>query len=162
MKHSDKPLSIKQRQYLTVTLAHKGFRRTGAEGTDETFNEWRHRQALEATKTDTRPGVTISEAKQSDFDALHLHFKTLAGEATLEDAGDDANERTQLMHSIEELRQALGYSEQYLAGICRKIIHSSQWQTAADGRKIQAALRYAVGRKKKAEKAANSKEEVAA
>lgn len=149
IKHEYRPLTTKQRQYLTMRLAHKGFRRTGANESDETFDQWRHREAMEATKNANSEGVTISTAQQKHFNALKLHFAKLAGIATLEDAGDEAQELRQVTHSISVLCKELGYESGYLKGICKNILHDITWHTAADGRKIQAALRYAKTRKKK-------------
>lgn len=157
-KHENdrKPLSPAQKKLLGFTLGYKGYVRTGASQTDESFEDWRHRQAREATQLmdpQTReiiePGVTISTATRGDFDALFLHFKKLAGEAKLEDAADDANECRQLAHSIAVLQRELGMTDAYLTAIIKKIAGEKTWTQVEHGRAVRDALRYHRDRQQK-------------
>lgn len=147
VRHMLRPLTPKQRKLIAVTLGLKAYRRLG---TDEPFDDWRRREAREATQRRhpatgeiTDPGVTISEAMQMHFDALFLHFKTLAGEASLEDAAPDAQELRQLTQSIGTLQRELGISDAYLGGIIKNITGGARtWSTPEHGRAVRNALRY--------------------
>ena len=146
VRRNARPLSPKQRTYLTQ-LALRGWKRTGASA-EEKFDDWRRRNAMKATELKNEAGeivqgVTISTALKSDFDSLHLHFKTLAGEASLDDAADHANELRQLHHSISKLQRSLGLTDAYLAGIVKNITRGAyHWTTPQQGRAVLNALRY--------------------
>lgn len=139
-----KLLTAKQRTYL-ATLAREGWKRTGA-GDDESFDDWRHRQCADCLN-DT--SASLSTATAAQFDALLLHFKILAGKATLEDTAENANELRQLAHAIFITAKEAGVTEGYVAGICKRMFHRSTWSGAEEGRKVLNALRYHRDRVKK-------------
>lgn len=143
-----KPLTPAQRKLLGFTLARKAWERLGI---DESFDDWRRREAREATRHLTPDdGVTISEAMQFHFDVLFTHFKMLAGEATLADGQDDAQAMRQLSHSISVLQRQLGFSDAYLGGMIKRLTHGQRtWTTLNEGTKLLNALRYAAQRQAK-------------
>lgn len=151
MKNTNaKPLTPAQKKLLGFTLAYKGYVRTGASQTDESFEDWRHRQAREATQViDPKTGeivdvgCTISTAHRSDFDTLFLHFKKLAGEAKLEDAAENANECRQLAHAIAVLQRELALTNEYVGAIIQRITGGAKtWTKPEHGRAVRDALRY--------------------
>lgn len=63
--------------------------------------------------------------------------------------GPENDVRT-VTHEIAVKARALGFGERYLAGICRNMFGGREsWQTAAEGRKVLAALDYAARLAKK-------------
>jgi hypothetical protein len=129
-----KPLTPKQKAFL-ASLAREGWNRLhGTRAIDEDFDTWRRREAVGVC------GVSISQAKSRDFDALHAHFLTMAGkvERAFKAASNELpNDLRNVLHCIEVERKTCGVAPGYVSGICRRMYgHDSP----ADAREAKAVL----------------------
>lgn len=125
---------------------------------DESADDWRRREAREATK-DLDPqghGWKISEAPAHAFDALKAHFEVLSGKSreALDTLTGPSNDTRQLTHLIDVQTKACGVTAGYVQGICKRMFGGrTTWQTAHEGKAVLAALKQAARRKRQSAEA---------
>lgn len=110
------PLSSKQKSTIAI-VARKAYDQQ-SKFTDEPFDAWRAREAVEAC------GKRISESTNGDFNKLLSHFENLAGNSrgALNAAmRADTEEHRQIMHAICQMCYAAGKGPGYAETIFARV-----------------------------------------
>ncbi len=135
-----RPLSPKQRGYLSQLAKQAHAKLSSAGAIDEDFTAWRHAEARKATD-----GSTISEASRADFDALEQHFLALAGQSrkAYDRATGPDNDMRNMAHNIATAARQAGVSDAYIAAICRRMSGGTRdtWRDLKQGEAVLIALK---------------------